>query len=125
MRLGPLDLILGFRVKAIEEIIDRVDELVPLKQEIVDISNSPCLCAADTDMEPLVDFGFAIIGSFSDEDESRRRLDNHEEKPETMLPGVITSLKECSASQELAAAPPKPNAIRFVVETAAKKEDGT
>ena len=47
------------------------------------------------------------------------------ETPEQMLPGVIDSLTTCSASQELAADPPKPNAIRFVVETAAKKEDGT
>jgi hypothetical protein len=113
-------------VEAIEGIIAQVEELVPAKQKIVDISNSPCLCAADTNMEPLADFGFAIVGGFSEDDEgeSRRRLDGHE-TPEQMLPGVIDSLTTCSASQELAADPPKPNAIRFVVETAAKKEDGT
>ena len=77
-------------------------------------------------MDKLADFGIAIIGGFSEDDEgeSRRRLDGHE-TPEQMLPGVIDSLTTCSASQELAADPPKPNAIRFVVETAAKKEDGT
>lgn len=41
---------------------------------------------------------------------------------DTMVTAVVNSLTTCPASEAVAADPPKPNAVRFVV-TAAKKED--